>query len=239
MKDFEDKVSWLLQLGRVSFAEKLVSSELENRGKAAPASLLRLLGVICYKQSKFDQAIQMFRRSLEVDPDAVETRLHLAVAYCDLGQYAEASEVYGRAQALATTHSTSDMERGVAQAFVDLARKLLEKGETAEAERYFKRAIQRENRTEWLHELAELYLATDQPKKAREVVQDARKSDPQHPHHDVILGMTDFVAGSQHQARAHWERAAQGAPGDRVAAALGKLSENWPADSDSPNTPIS
>jgi tetratricopeptide (TPR) repeat protein len=92
----------LLGLGREYYvahdwdaAEKVLAQVVDrHRGFA---DVWNMLGVIWHRQNKFAEAQQAFEEALKLNPGYTEAALNLAVTYNDLGKYAEARDVYGKA----------------------------------------------------------------------------------------------------------------------------------------------
>ncbi len=71
------------------------------------------LGCIYAKQGRFKQALEMFDRSLAVNPEHVETYVRRGNAYDDLGLVSEALEDYNRAITMAPNFATAYFDRGL------------------------------------------------------------------------------------------------------------------------------
>jgi len=61
------------------------------------ADVWNMLGVIWHGKSQLSDAEHAFEQALGLNPGYTEAALNLAVTYNDLGKYAEAREVYGKA----------------------------------------------------------------------------------------------------------------------------------------------
>lgn len=70
---------------------------LINSGIKRP-EVFHMFGTIYYEQGKFKQAIQSFKRALEIDPTFTDSSLGLSVILNDLGKYEEAREIFLEAQ---------------------------------------------------------------------------------------------------------------------------------------------
>jgi tetratricopeptide (TPR) repeat protein len=72
-------------------------AEIVAETKYEFADVFDMLGVIYHQQGRLGDAEAMFRRALKINPNYTEAALNLAVTFNDLGKYAEAKEIYGRA----------------------------------------------------------------------------------------------------------------------------------------------
>jgi superkiller protein 3 len=59
------------------------------------------LGSTHYVMQRYSEAIEMYRKALEIDPDHVETRFNLAVAFADAQIFDEAIREWRRVVELA------------------------------------------------------------------------------------------------------------------------------------------
>lgn len=92
----------LLGLGREHYvahdwdaAETILTQVIEkHRGFA---DVWNMLGVIWHTRGKLDEAQTAFEEAVGINPSYTEAALNLAVTYNDLGKYAQAREVYGKA----------------------------------------------------------------------------------------------------------------------------------------------
>ena len=62
------------------------------------ADLLNMLGIIYHAEGRFNDAIESFRKALEINPGYIEATLNLAVLLNDLGDYRQAKSLYQRIQ---------------------------------------------------------------------------------------------------------------------------------------------
>lgn len=91
LADLSERVQINLAVNRFQVAIRLLETAIEEHGEIA--SLYNLLGVTYQKQSEFNAAIEAFKKALELNPSYIESAMNLAIVYCDLGYYDEASLV--------------------------------------------------------------------------------------------------------------------------------------------------
>ncbi len=102
MTVMDEDLRRLLTIGREHYtahdwdaAEKALTQVLgQHRGFA---DVFNMLGVIWHGQGKLVEAQGAFEEALRLNPSYTEAALNLAVTYNDLGKYAEARDVYGKA----------------------------------------------------------------------------------------------------------------------------------------------
>ena len=83
------------QAGRIAEAEKIYREVLNQRPNQADA--LHLLGVIALQVSRFDDAVDLISRAVELMPDLPAARNNLGVGLKSQGKLDEAIEQYQRA----------------------------------------------------------------------------------------------------------------------------------------------
>ncbi len=89
----------LIQIGKQAFAEEDFNKaadcfELVMSQGRRYADVLNMMGVIYHHRGEFNQAIEVLKEAIRLNPDYVEARLNLAVLYNDLGDYADARKLY-------------------------------------------------------------------------------------------------------------------------------------------------
>lgn len=104
----DERVRALLSRGREHYRAGEYDQAVRCLGELATerhpfADVYDMLGVIAHQQGHLDQAEQMFRQALQLNPAYTEAALNLAVIYNDLGKYADAREVYERMIAARST----------------------------------------------------------------------------------------------------------------------------------------
>lgn len=85
-------------------AKRLINNNEPDRAKIILQPLIAennedyriyaLIGYIYHKEGKFSRAIRNYERSLELNPNDVETLINLSLIYNDLGKYEEGSNKY-------------------------------------------------------------------------------------------------------------------------------------------------
>lgn len=98
------ELNGFLEEGRTAYrggdlprAEHLLTEALA-RGAGGYPDVHHMLGVIYHTQGLFSKARAAFEEALRINPKYTEAALSLSITYNDLGRYAEAREIFLRAQ---------------------------------------------------------------------------------------------------------------------------------------------
>lgn len=82
------------------YSEALESIKTQRDFRTNPECLYAM-GYIYYKQNKLDDAIEYYRKTLEIDKNSIKTYINLAAIYGNKGNYEEAIYLYNKAIKLA------------------------------------------------------------------------------------------------------------------------------------------
>lgn len=183
------------------------------------ADLHNMLGVIDHIHGRLEQARASFEEALRLNPAYTEAALNLAVTYNDLGLYAEAKSVYGKAlEASASVPRQLDrfargklanMHAGVGDAYHGF-------GLFDEAAREYRMAL------ELCPEFADLRTKMAQTLrdagKLDEAVREleaAKRANPSYLPARINLGLAFYGLGRKEEAAQEWEAVLADDPGNR------------------------
>ncbi len=125
------------------------------------------LGLHLFKSGEFDQALESFRRSLELSPSQVSSKFYLAKISESEGDLDRALETY---------REIIDLEPEHAESHAAIGRLALKKGQFVEAEEHLKRSIQLDaSYRPARYNLGLLYSQIGEIEKAREELQRAEE----------------------------------------------------------------
>jgi tetratricopeptide (TPR) repeat protein len=174
------------------------------------ADVFDMLGVIYHQQGRLGDAEAMFRRALKINPNYTEAALNLAVTYNDLGKYAEAKDIYGRAL-LASKSAPKQLDpyaKGkIANMHADVGGAYHDVGQYVDAVREYEKALAlcptfhdiRARLGTTLREMGSLVAA------AREFER-IRHDSPKYTPARVSLGLTYYMMGRRADALAEWQQ---------------------------------
>lgn len=86
----------LLAQGHVAAAKDLLM-DLDHGGQST-AELQYLLGTILHRENKFAEAVDRFKRALQIDPHFTDAAISLSIIYNDTGHYQEGKQVFEQAE---------------------------------------------------------------------------------------------------------------------------------------------
>ncbi len=95
----------LLAQGHTAAAKDLLI-DLDHGGQST-AELQYLLGTILHRENKFAEAVDRFKRSLQIDPHFTDAAISLSIIYNDTGHYQEGKQVFEQAEKAAFHKSVS------------------------------------------------------------------------------------------------------------------------------------
>src|SRR5215470_17812301 len=218
----------LIVLGREHYqahdydaAEKVLVQVLEkHRGFA---DIFNMLGVIWHGQGKMEDAQGAFEEALKLNPSYTEAALNLAVTYNDLGKYAEAREVYGKAiqRTRAAPRSLDPFVKGkLANMHADLGAAYAAHGLYPEAVREYHKALELcptfgDLRTR----LATVLRDSGDAVGAARELEIVKTTQPRYLPARLALGTTLYMLGRRDDATREWE-AVLGVDPDNKAAKL-------------------
>ncbi len=86
----------LLSQGHVAAAKDLLM-DLDHGGHST-AELQYLLGTIFHRENYFAEAVDRFKRALQIDPHFTDAAISLSIVYNDTGHYQEGKQVFEQAE---------------------------------------------------------------------------------------------------------------------------------------------
>lgn len=96
MSSMLDEAKKLLAQGHVVAAKDLLI-DLDHAGQST-AELQYLLGTILHRENKFAEAVDRFKRALQIDPHFTDAAISLSIIYNDTGHYQEGKQVFEQAE---------------------------------------------------------------------------------------------------------------------------------------------
>jgi tetratricopeptide (TPR) repeat protein len=69
-----------------------------DHGSQSTAELQYLLGTILHRENKFAEAVDRFKRALQIDPHFTDAAISLSIIYNDTGHYQEGAQVFAQAE---------------------------------------------------------------------------------------------------------------------------------------------
>jgi tetratricopeptide (TPR) repeat protein len=183
-------------------ADKWLTKSLESGNKNALA--LYLLGRTKYNERHFQEAVDLLKQSLELDPKSEKAQTNLARAFRELGRTDDAIAAYRAAISIQGDPAKADPEP-----YAELGAILLNQSKPSEAVPLLLRAVQlAPDDTDNRRQLGKTYLALHQPEAARSALEQAVRLDPASaPAHFLLaqayqqLGMGPQAANEQSKYR--------------------------------------
>lgn len=169
----------------------------------------QMLATICYNQGKFNKAIQLFKRALEIDPTYTDASVGLSIILNDLGRYDEGKKIFLEArERLDQSKGKSDpwINEKLASKHEELADLYSQYGRHNEALEQLLKAQALSSRTaEITLRVAECHLALEKPERA---VKDLRQLIREYP--DLLsarlkLAETLILVHKPSEAIQQWE----------------------------------
>jgi tetratricopeptide (TPR) repeat protein len=222
----DDRLRQIMHLAREHY-------EAREYDKAAPlleevvrehrgfADMFNMLGVIHHQASRFPQAEQSFKEALRVNNRYTEAALNLAVTLNDLGRYAEAREVYGRA---------IETSRGEPRYLDPFAKGKIANMHASTGDAYVGLGLLDEATVEYKKALELCPAFVDIRNKLGSTLRDkgdregalreyeaCKKEVPRYVPARVNLGVTLYSLGRKDDARIEWESALVDEPGNKSA----------------------
>lgn len=211
-----DNIQELVETGKKCFANKdYVTAErflrkVTNQNQRY-ADVYNMLGVIYHVEGKFESAIEVFQKALEINPHYTEAILNLAVLYNDLGRYPEAKKLYTNLHKKGT-QTTQDIEPVLRGKLSNLHADV---GDTYHSIGLYKNAIEEykkalklnpayvDIRTKMAIALREEGDFESSLKELKQVI----KEEPRYITAHIQLGITCYSAGKLSDAKKEWQTA--------------------------------
>ncbi|MFQ5735746.1 MAG: tetratricopeptide repeat protein [Thermodesulfobacteriota bacterium] len=212
--------------GKKAFEEKNYDNALQYLEKVAAdksnfADVYNMLGLVYYHSSRFEDAINAFKKALEINPKYTEVSLNLAVVYNELGQFDKSTEVYGMARKTRRNEQSyldpyvkgkvANMHAGLGAIYKDL-------GFYAQAvEEYRKALLLHPEFVDIKTSLGVVYRdMMDYASSVREL-EETVKINPDYPTSRIQLGLTYYTMGQYEKAKTEWLKVLRKDPSDKMA----------------------
>jgi tetratricopeptide (TPR) repeat protein len=185
-------------------------AEIVAETKLEFADVFDMLGVIYHQQGRLNDAEAMFKRALKINPNYTEAALNLAVTCNDLGKYADAKEIYGRAlmNSKSAPKQLDPYAKGkIANMHADVGSAYHDVGQYVDAVREYEKALAlcpsfhdiRTRLGTTLREMGSLVAATREFERIRH-------DNPKYSPARVNLGLTYYTMGRRADALAEWQQ---------------------------------
>jgi len=189
-----------------------------------------MLGAIYHNRGRFGDAIRLFEKALEINPEYEEVRLQLAVTLNDLGRYDKAREILAPL-AKSNVDPDSLAKHRLANKHSELGDKYMEVNQFDRARAEYKRALSL--RPGFLDIRRKLAVALRRLGRLEESKNELFRILEENPHYltaQVDLGLVMHLMGDNAGARREWEAVLRGEPENTEAktflAALSDSSQN-------------
>jgi tetratricopeptide (TPR) repeat protein len=201
-------------LNRFDAAEKSLRASLEEFGRNA--RLLNLLGTMCHRQSRFEEALDFFAEASQIaGHQGIEATINLAITLCDLGRYDDARNAFSLlAQQAGEKASTSPAAGALAAAHLELARIYSVQKLRAEAiAEVHKALILDSTLVDARLLLGKLFLDESELDNAIRELEIISTTNPQNAEARIWLGIAYARGGRIGAAKTQWQLASEQDPG--------------------------
>ncbi|HEY8279325.1 MAG TPA: tetratricopeptide repeat protein, partial [Bdellovibrionota bacterium] len=102
-----------------------ILTDLDHAGQST-AELQYLIGTILHRENRFAEAVDRFKRALQLDPRFTDAAISLSIIYNDTGHYEEGRQVFEQAEKAAFQKQSGSpspsivMSREISQKHLDL-----------------------------------------------------------------------------------------------------------------------
>jgi tetratricopeptide (TPR) repeat protein len=213
--------------GRRAFEErnyKEAQKKLEEvlKVKDSFADVYNMLGVVCQIGGKVDEAIDKFKKALDINPGYTEASLNLAVTYNEKGEFGMAEQVYLSAKEKSQHEKTSYLDPYVkgklANMHAELGSIYRDLGFYSEAVDEYKMALAlRANFVDIKNNLGISYRGIKDFSRAIKEFKEVIKINPNYSSARLQLGITYYLMNQNERARAQWLRVLRDTPNDVIA----------------------
>jgi Tfp pilus assembly protein PilF len=149
-------------------------------------------GVSLYEAGQYQQAIEAYKKAVQLDPESADANYNLGMSYSSLGQYKEAIEAYKRAIRIKPDYEAAYYNLGHAYS------NLKQYDNSVKA---FRDAIRRKpDYVEAYYGLGNAYLDSGKDEKAVHTFEEAIRLKPDNPYAYFNLGLLYFPAGPHAEA---------------------------------------
>jgi len=217
----------LYELGKRAFEEGdygKAQGYLEGflKEKETFADVYNMLGFIHYISGRYQEAVRLFQKALELNPNYTEALLNLTVAYNEAGEFGKAQEVYSRAKETRGEGSTSYLDPYVkgrlANMHASLGSIYQDLGFYKEAAEEYKRALAlRPNFADIKTRLGVVYRDMGEYPMAIKELEEVKGINPSYTLAGLNLGVTYYKMGQMEKAGREWIEVLQQNPDDQRA----------------------
>jgi len=211
MEDFEkiyEKASEAFDQGKIVEAERLYLLLVEGHPKGY-ADIYNKLGIISCQKENPKNAVEYFKKALEINPRYTEASLNLAISLNDIGQYEAAGKTFSKAAEVVRLESESVdpyLYGKLANEHAKLGDLYTEIGLQDEALAQYRKALSmRPNFADVLTKLGIALREKGQFDEAIEQFNKAKEINPQYTSSMVHLGITYYMKGFIDIALREWE----------------------------------
>ncbi|MBI2341885.1 MAG: tetratricopeptide repeat protein, partial [Deltaproteobacteria bacterium] len=159
-------------------------------------------------EGKFDSAIELFQKSLKVNPRYTEAILNLAVLYNDLGKYKEAKKLYTHLRSTQTVkhkHIEPVLKGKLSNLHADIGDIYRNLGLFEYAiDEYKKALLLNPKYVDIKTRLGIAYRENKQLKESLLELTEAAKADPRYIDSRIQLGVTYYSLGKLNDAKKQW-----------------------------------
>ena len=209
-----------LKEGRPSLALQEFRSAIKQDGKNP--YFYKGLGLALASQKQFGEAIQAFRKALEINPYYVDVRNDLGMALMLSGKRAEGKNEFLAAFNDATNPTPEISARNLGQAY-------LEEKSYDQAVNWFRTSVGRnKNYSDAYLGLSEALIARGRTEEAVTLLETGSKECGQPPELQLALGDAYYRVGRFTEARTRLEDARKKDPAGRVGRQAAELLKNFP-----------
>lgn len=209
----------LLSQGHAEAAKDILM-DLDSAGESTAESQY-VLGTILHRENRLGEAVDRFKRALQLDPHFTDAAISLSVIYNDTGHYHEGAQVFAQAERAAMRKSSSPtpsimLAKEISTKHLELGnlyRKLQRFDEAANE--YLKAGrVDPENIDARLL-LAKTHGQRGQMKLAQEVLEELVRENPDHVNARVHLALLYHAMGNVVDAQIELQEAQMKDPGNQ------------------------
>lgn len=215
----------LYELGKRAFEEGnygKAQDYLEGliKEKETFADVYSMLGFIYHTNGRHQEAIRLFQKALEINPNYTEASLNLVVAYNEAGEFEKAQEIYSKAKRGSVSASYLDpyVKGKLANMHASLGTIYQDLGFYREAADEYKRALAlRPTFVDIKARLGVVYRDMGEYPMAIKELEEAKGINPNYTLAGLNLGVTYYQMGQIEKARREWLEVLQQNPDDQRA----------------------
>ena len=190
----------LLQAQRMDEAQQLLE-EIDRRNLSTADSLY-LLATIYHRRDLLADAVTAFKRSLELDPNFVDSAISLSIIYNDTGHYQQGKEIFLKAQKSvekkpSVTTPSIVLDKELSHKHYDLAQHYRKLQQFPEAVQNFKKAAELDPENLDAHiQLAKTHAQSGEMQRALAEMQKMVRQYPRNADMHIQLALLHFAIGN-------------------------------------------